>query len=51
MRNHLGTPAVHLSDSKIKDLDAAWDIYFAVIKRVEEPLHQLTTLDSQYGYN
>ncbi|KZV64781.1 hypothetical protein PENSPDRAFT_668813 [Peniophora sp. CONT] len=40
-----------LRQTSIKDLDAAWDIYFAVIKRVEEPLHQLTTLDSQYGYN
>ncbi|KZV74520.1 atypical/PIKK/FRAP protein kinase [Peniophora sp. CONT] len=33
---------------EIKDLDAAWDIYFAVFKKVEKQLPQLTTLDLQY---
>ncbi|KAI0046207.1 atypical/PIKK/FRAP protein kinase [Auriscalpium vulgare] len=32
----------------IKDLDNAWDIYFAVFKKVEKQLPQLTTLDLQY---
>ncbi|KAI0064021.1 atypical/PIKK/FRAP protein kinase [Artomyces pyxidatus] len=31
-----------------KDLDNAWDIYFAVFKKVEKQLPQLTTLDLQY---
>ncbi|KAH9066494.1 atypical/PIKK/FRAP protein kinase [Lactarius vividus] len=33
---------------EIKDLDNAWDIYFAVFKKVEKQLPQLTTLDLQY---
>ncbi|KAN0137000.1 atypical/PIKK/FRAP protein kinase [Lactarius tabidus] len=33
---------------EIKDLDNAWDIYFAVFKKVEKQLPQLSTLDLQY---
>ncbi|KAI0316749.1 atypical/PIKK/FRAP protein kinase [Amylostereum chailletii] len=33
---------------EVKDLDSAWDIYFAVFKKVEKQLQTLTTLDLQY---
>lgn len=33
---------------EIKNLDAAWDIYFAVFEKVGKQLPQLTTLDLQY---
>ncbi|KAJ6518876.1 phosphatidylinositol 3-kinase [Mycena sanguinolenta] len=33
---------------EISELDKAWDIYYAVFKKVEKQLPQLTTLDLQY---
>ncbi|KAJ7066549.1 phosphatidylinositol 3-kinase [Mycena amicta] len=32
----------------VSELDKAWDIYYAVFKKVEKQLPQLTTLDLQY---